>query len=159
MSSPGFFITSFISAPIPLTQTPKPITPQLEDVQFGMHSPRPLSPGWSTSNSLLGRPPSVSAQQTNEETSASPAVCVGDFQEQSFDDAVASIYVSTQQDPLSYIIEEKLDDKDIMLMDGKLKIVVSIKQAVRSIKLLSGAYADFPFPRWLLLAPVSRRVR
>ncbi|KAH0837950.1 hypothetical protein J3R83DRAFT_6185 [Lanmaoa asiatica] len=115
--SPGFFITSFISASIPMTQTHKSITSQLEGVESGMHSPRPLSPGQSTSNSLLGQPPSAPEEQANEQTSASPTDCVEDFEEQRLDDALASIYVSTPQDPLSYIREEKLDDKDIMLMD------------------------------------------
>ena len=142
MSSPGFFITSFISAPIPTMQTPKPITTsQLEGVNLGMHSPRPLSPGQSTIDSLLGQPPSASEEQPNEETSAR-SNRPEDFEEE-FDDAVAGIYASTPQDPLSYILEEKLDDKGTMLMDGKLKITVSIKQAY-TMELLSGAYADFP---------------
>ncbi|KAG6380800.1 hypothetical protein JVT61DRAFT_5184 [Boletus reticuloceps] len=116
-NSPGFFITSFISAPIPMTQTQKPITSQLEGIKFGMHPPHPLSPGQSTSNSLLGQPPSALGKQADERASASPADCVKGFEEQPFDGAVASIYVSTPQDPLSLLIEEQLDDKDIILMD------------------------------------------
>ncbi|KAF8433539.1 hypothetical protein L210DRAFT_962649 [Boletus edulis BED1] len=118
-NSPGFFITSFISAPIPMTQTQKSITSQLEGIKFGMHPPHPLSPGQSTSNSLLGQPPSALEKQADERASASPADCVKGFdsEEQPFDGAVASIYVSTPQDPLSLLIEEQLDDKDIILMD------------------------------------------
>ena len=118
MSSSGFFITSFISAPTPLTQAHKPVTLQLEGVKSGMPSPRP-SPGQSTSNSLLGQPPSAPEERTNEETPAGPAECAEDFEAKQFDDAIARIYVSTPQDPFSYIREEKLDDKDIMLMDGE----------------------------------------
>ena len=83
-----------------------------------MHSPRP-SPCQSTSNSLLGQPPSAPDEQANGETSAGSADCVEDFEEQGFDDAIANIYVSTPQDPFSYIRAEKLDDKDTMLMDGE----------------------------------------
>ncbi|KAI9570183.1 hypothetical protein HD554DRAFT_388738 [Boletus coccyginus] len=117
VNSPGFFITSFISAPTPMAQVHKLITPQLEGIGFGMHSPRPFSPDQSTSNSLLGQPPSAAEEPANEEAPAGPVNCTEDFEEQQFDDAVASIYVSTPQDPLSYIREERLDDKEIMLMD------------------------------------------
>ncbi|KAG8219430.1 hypothetical protein J3R82DRAFT_355 [Butyriboletus roseoflavus] len=116
MSSPGFFITSFISAPVPMTQAHKSITSQREGVKFGMHSPRPLSPGQTTSDSLLGQPPSAE-KQAGEQAPADLVCCVKDFEEQRFEDAVASIYASTPQDPFSLIREEKLDDKDIMLMD------------------------------------------
>lgn len=120
-----------------MAQVHKPITPQLEGVGFGMHSSRPFSPDQSTSNSLLGQPPSAAEEQANEVTSASPVNCTENFEEQQFDEAVASIYVSTPQDPLSYIREERLDDKEIMLMDGEPKIVVPIKQVVYSMKLLA----------------------
>lgn len=103
-----------------MTQAHESITSQLEGVKSGMHSPRPLSPRQTTSDSPLGQPPSA-VGQTSEQTSADLVGCVGGFEEQRLDDAVASIYASTPQDPLSYIREEKLDDKDIMLMDGKLK--------------------------------------
>jgi len=120
-----------------MAQVHKPITPQLEGVGFGMHSPRPFSPDQSASNSLLGQPPSAAEERANEQASAGPVNYAEDFEEQQFDDAVASIYVSTPQDPLSYIREEKLDDKEIMLMDGERKIAVPIKQVVCSMKLLA----------------------
>lgn len=127
-----------------MTQAHKPITPQLEGVKSGMHSPRPLSPGQSTSNSLLGQPPSAPEEQANGETSVGPADCVEDIEEQGFDDAVAGIYISVPHDPLSYIREEKLTDKDIMLMDGKLKIIVSINQVVRFTRFLSRGLCGLP---------------
>lgn len=151
MSSPGFFITSFISAPIPMTQ--KPVTSQLNGVKFGMHPLRTLSPGQSISNSLLGQPPSPPGEQTNEGTSAVVTDYVEGFEEQPLDVAVASIYASTPQDPLSYIMEEKIDDKEIMLMHGKLRISVSIKQVMPSTKLLSRSLCGLS--GYLLLAPVS----
>lgn len=133
-----------------MTQAHKQITSQLEGVKSGMHFPRPLSPGQSTLNSLLGQPTSVLEDKANAETSVNPADHVNDFEEQRFDDAVASIYISTPQDPLSYIREEKLTDKDIMLMDGKLKTIVSIKQVMCFTRLLSrslcGLPADYYWP-------------
>lgn len=119
-----------------MMQVHKPSASQREDVKSGMHSPHPLLPGQNTADSLLGQPPSAPEESVR-----------GDFVEgleQRFDDAVASIYALTPRDPLSYIREERLDDKDIMLMDGKMKIIISIKQAVCLTKLPSGAYADFP---------------
>ncbi|KAG9313983.1 hypothetical protein JVU11DRAFT_4759 [Chiua virens] len=117
VKSPGFFITSFISAPVLMTQTQKPITSQLNGAKSGMLHPHPLSPGQATSNSLLEQPPSAAEEQPNEEPLLGCAGVVEDFEEERLDDAVANIYVSTSQDPISYIREEKLDDKDIMLMD------------------------------------------
>ena len=128
-----------------MAQVHKSITSQLEGVKSGMHSPHPLSPGQNTSNSLLGQPLSAPEERVGEETSAGLADFVEDFEEQQFDDAVASIYVSTPQDPLSYIREEKLDDKDIMLMDGKLKIIISMKQVVCFTKVSSWGLCGLPF--------------
>ncbi|KAF8841918.1 hypothetical protein BDN67DRAFT_1068110 [Paxillus ammoniavirescens] len=110
----GSFITSFISAPIPMIQTPKPITSQLEILKPCTHSPRLLSsPNQSTSNSLLGQPPSTYEMQ------AKTPVCMEGHGtgELPLDAALASIYASTPHDPLSCILEEKLDDKEVILMD------------------------------------------
>lgn len=143
-SSPGFFITSFISVPVPTTQAAKPITSQVEGEGLGMHSPRPLSPGQYTSNSLIVQPPSAPGQQVKKEITARPADGIEDFEEQRFDNALASIYASTPQDPLSYIREEKLDDKEIMLMDGKLGITFSFERRHCILRTFCfGAYADF----------------
>ncbi|KIJ22163.1 hypothetical protein PAXINDRAFT_152388 [Paxillus involutus ATCC 200175] len=110
----GSFITSFISAPIPMIQTPKPITSQLEILKPCTHSPCLLSsPNQSASNSLLGQPPSTC------EVQAKTPVCIEDHGtgELPLDTALASIYASTPHDPLSCILEEKLDDKEVILMD------------------------------------------
>ncbi|KAF9225360.1 hypothetical protein BS17DRAFT_778498 [Gyrodon lividus] len=115
--SPGSFIASFISAPIPMTRTPKPTTSQLEVVKPSTQSPRLLSsPNQSTSNSLLGQPPSACKEQVTAR--AEPPFCVEDYgaEELCLDAAVAGIYASTPHDPLSCILEERLDDKEIMLM-------------------------------------------
>lgn len=108
-----------------MAQAHESITSQLEGAKSGMLRPHPLSPDQNTSDSLLGNPPSLPEDLTCEKASVSLTDFVEVFEER-FDDAVASIYVSTLQDPLSYIIEEKLDDKEVMLMDGKLKIVIPL---------------------------------
>lgn len=122
MTSPGFFITSFISAPIPTVQAPISVASQLEGVESGMHFPHPLSPGQKDSLPLP-----IPEGKAGEKTSAG-AGFVEDLEAQQFDDAVASIYVSTPQDPFSYIREEKLEEKDIIMMDGKLRIIPSINR-------------------------------
>ncbi|KAF9245706.1 hypothetical protein BU15DRAFT_58684 [Melanogaster broomeanus] len=119
--SPGSFITSFISAPVPVTQAPKRSTSQLEVARLYTHSPRPLSsPNQSTSNSLLGQPPSACEDQV-EKVSAGTELpdCVEDWGPGGLclDAAVASIYASTPHDALSCILEEKLDHKEIILME------------------------------------------
>ncbi|KIL01043.1 hypothetical protein PAXRUDRAFT_7805 [Paxillus rubicundulus Ve08.2h10] len=132
-SSSGSFITSFISAPIPMIQTPKPITSQLEILKPCTHSPRLLSSSnQSTTNSLLGQPPSACEAQVKT------PLCIEDYgtDELPLDTALASIYVSTPHDPLSCILEEKLDDKEVILMDGKLRTFVStLKKVLRSTRL------------------------
>lgn len=73
------------------------------------------SPSRSVANSLLGQAPSTSEE--HDKNTQFPAVDEGEMgMNVDLDTAISCIYASTC-DPVSYILEEKLDEKEILLMD------------------------------------------
>lgn len=74
------------------------------------------SPRLSAANSLLGQAPSTIEEHNN--TTKLPVVGEGETGAAvDLDAAISSIYASSC-DPMSYILEEKLDEKEVLLMDG-----------------------------------------
>jgi len=75
------------------------------------------SPSCSAANSLLGQAPSTSEE--HDKNIQLPTVDEGEMgMEVDLDTAISNIYASSC-DPVTYILEEKLDEKEVLLMDGE----------------------------------------
>ncbi|KAI6138477.1 hypothetical protein BKA82DRAFT_4366399 [Pisolithus tinctorius] len=99
--SAGSFITSVISpTPVPVTKT---------------YRVPPLSPA----NSMLGQPPSTTAEHDQIVDVKIPPVidAVVDVDSEADLDATLTKICASPRDPVAYILEERLDGKDVLLMD------------------------------------------
>ncbi|KAI6140726.1 hypothetical protein BKA82DRAFT_106067, partial [Pisolithus tinctorius] len=101
MGIAGSFITSVISpTPVPAAKT---------------YRVPPLSPA----NSMLGQPPSTTAEHGRIVDVKIPPVidAVVDVDSEADLDATLTKICASPRDPVAYILEERLDEKDVLLMD------------------------------------------
>ncbi|KAG6331132.1 hypothetical protein ID866_7957, partial [Astraeus odoratus] len=119
MGNPGPFINSIISTKPIRKDVSKGSIPGSQSDALGSQARPPLglsSPqSLSAANSLLGQPPSA-ADETEGGKKVQP---VDDdmSSEVDLDVAIANIYASSSRDPTACILQERLDEKQILLMD------------------------------------------
>ncbi|KAH7887265.1 hypothetical protein F5I97DRAFT_807682 [Phlebopus sp. FC_14] len=110
--SPGSFIKSLISPALPAAHANDVALPNaaLPGVTV-CSSPRP-----STRSSLEGQPPTILAEHVTHANGGVESHLAPDA-ELDLDTALEGIYASTPHDAASFVLEEKLDEGQIMLMD------------------------------------------